>query len=398
MRVLILGIDGYIGWPLALTLLNNKHEVCGLDNFIRRKRVDAIGSNSLTPIVTPMERKIILRRYDNFIDQIAEITLSEFHYFGMSRVLAEFKPEVIIHLAEQPSAPWSMRDAESATITQRQNILGTLHLLWAMYQECPDSHLIKLGTMGEYGTPECFIPEGYIPWDCIGKDEIFHDTEAGCPMKGLPFPKQPGSWYHLSKVHDTYNINFACRNWKLRCTDIMQGVVYGLGGFDAEFITRFDYDEYFGTAINRFCAQAIVGHPLTVYGKGGQTRGFLPLKDSLKCIQLAMKHQPKAGDHRIFNQYESTYKIIDLAYMVKKAARNLGIYCDVKHYPNPREELEEHTYRTSNFNLTKIGYKPTTDTEGELVELLSNIYDYHDRVNRDVIVPRTVWNKDRLKI
>jgi len=283
MKILILGNDGYIGYPLTLHLLRKGHKVFGIDNLSRRRRVKEIGGDSLTPIISPISRKGYLKtRFPNYIDQV-DVTLGIDSPGYIKSILNSFKPEAIVHLAEMPSAPWSMRDATYAAATQFENVLGTLHLLWAIKEECPEAHLVKLGTMGEYGTPKCDIPEGRVKINCLDRTI---GSVTKCPMKGLLFPRTPGSFYHLSKVHDTFNIEFACRNWGLRSTDIMQGVVFGLpippyeiGDWwgsrispidSGDELTRFDYDEYFGTAINRFCAQAIIEHPLTVYGKGFQ--------------------------------------------------------------------------------------------------------------------------------
>jgi len=262
MKVLILGIDGYIGWPLAMHLRERGHEVIGLDNLIRRYRVQHEGSESLIPI-------------DGIVKRQQEFPIETTGLKSLTKLGSDL--DAIIHLAEQPSAPWSMRSVDTAIKTQYHNVLGTLNLLWLMQEHCPDAHLLKLGTMGEYGTPDCVIPEGTIPRLCIGIESMQsenYSVSTPCPMKGLPFPRSAGSFYHLSKVHDTYNIIFACKTWGLRSTDIMQGVVFGhLPG------TRFDYDECFGTVINRFCVQAVAGVPLTIYGEGGQTRGYLPLKN-----------------------------------------------------------------------------------------------------------------------
>ena len=279
MKVLIIGSDGYIGWTLMNHLLEKGHEVTGFDNLSRRNRVNEIGSDSLTIIDSHSDRcKMLDKVHSNSFNGIVRMTLGKADPHYIRQTLRTIRPDAIVHLGEMPSAPWSMIDPYKAAITQQENVIGTLHLLWAMKEECPNAHLVKLGTMGEYGTPNCRIPEGEIPEECIANVPGY---AIHCPMRGLLFPRTPGSFYHISKVHDTYNVEFACRNWGLRSTDIMQGVVFGL---DKDITTRFDYDEYFGTAINRFCAQAIIGHPLTVYGKGGQTRGFLTLSDSIQCF------------------------------------------------------------------------------------------------------------------
>jgi nucleoside-diphosphate-sugar epimerase len=390
MKILVLGSDGYIGYPLTLHLLNKGHEVSGLDNGSRRRRVEEIGGNSLTPITTQLERKNYLRsNYDNYKGQI-DITLGQDSYGYIRSVLRSIEPDCIVHLAEQPSAPWSMIDANHAKATQHENILGTLDLLWAMREVCPEAHLIKLGTMGEYGTPNCDIPEGFVPYNCIHKGRM----AINCPMSGLLFPRSPGSFYHLSKVHDTYNIKFARDTWGLRSTDIMQGVLFGVkvtGNESEDELTRFDYDEYFGTAINRFCAQALCDHPFTIYGKGGQTRGYLPLKDSIQCLTIAIDNPPNKGEYRTWNQFDTTFSINQLASIVSNQAFDLEIISFENHIENPRIEAEEHYYNPHHQTLFDLGYKPTGHIGREIRQLLLDLMPYKDRIIKDVIMPKTTW-------
>jgi UDP-sulfoquinovose synthase len=399
-RVLILGIDGYIGYALALDLMEKGYEVCGVDNLSRRNFIRLIGSDSLVPIPLISQRIRYLRGLPNYIDSMACINLGD-HYL-IKRILKEYKPDVIVHLAEQPSAPWSMRDVRSAIDTQVFNISGTLALLWAMKEECPDVHLIKLGTMGEYGTPDCDIPEGMIPKQpCVWTARRQAKKANGeivltrtCPMEGLPFPRSPGSFYHLSKVHDTHNIIFACKTWGLHSTDIMQGVVFGYPRYDytsPNETTRFDYDQYFGTVINRFCTQAIIEHDLTVYGEGEQARGFLPLRDSLQCLNIVIENPPKAGEYRTFNQYGHVHSIILLAILVRNAAKELGIEVDIKNIRNPRIEDNRHYYNPSNQGLLELGYEPTPDIGKEIYKLTEYLQQFKDNVREDVIMPTTKW-------
>lgn len=394
MKVAILGIDGYIGWSLTMHLLNRGHTLCGLDNYKRRQRVRILGSNSLTPITSVMNRDLYISELPTFDDRIANLDMKD--YRSLSSFLSFHKPDAIVHLAEQPSAPWSMKDVYESIHTQTDNVIGTLTLLWAMKKHCPQAHLVKLGTMGEYGTPNCDIPEGKIPENCIGIygtgfDEDFKDQSHSCPMQGLLFPRTPGSFYHLSKVHDTHNIHFACRNWGLRSTDIMQGVVFGLTDTSDFKVTRFDYDECFGTALNRFCAQAISGHPLTVYGEGNQTRGFLPLKDSIQCLTLALEQPPEEGEYRTLNQFENIYSINDLAYMVYECAASLDIKSSVRYHNNPRVEADKHYYNPAHQKLFDMGYAPTTNIQNEITELIKQILPYKDNVIKEVIMPKTNW-------
>ena len=389
-RVLILGIDGYIGYPLAIHLLKRGYKVYGLDSLIRRQRVKNCGSDSLIPISDPRERERHLQSL-GLADTTARTQLHD--YYITSKIISEYRPDTIIHLAEQPSAPYSMKGIYAAAETQYENILGTLGLLWAMREHCPDAHLIKLGTMGEYGTPNCEIPEGMIPEGCIGdfgQGEWKHD----CPMSGLMFPRSPNSFYHLSKVHDTYNIKFACDTWGLTSTDIMQGIVFGSGiepnTLEIE-LTRFDYDECFGTVINRFCAQAIVGTPLTVYGKGYQRRGFLPLRDSIQCLTLALENKPVKGTYRTFNQFEDIYSIQFLAETVVLQAKSLGIEAKIQYINNPRTELEKHHYTVVHDKLATLGYNPTSNINYDIHNLLATILPYAERVIREVALPKIYW-------
>lgn len=386
---MVLGSDGYIGYPLTWQLLERGHTVLGIDNLSRRSRVKELESDSLTPILSSNDRKEFFNTlFENYIGE-KNITLGRDSAVYLKNLAEAFKPDAIIHLAEQPSAAWSMKSAYYAGITQYENVIGTLQLLWVMQDVCPKAHLIKLGSMGEYGTPDCDIPEGRIPAFCIGNS---HNSEPLCGMAGLMFPRTAGSFYHLSKVHDTHNIEFACRNWRLRSTDIMQGVVYGLlPELDCP-LTRFDYDECFGTVINRFCVQAIAGMPLSVYGSGNQTRGLIHLVDSIKCIQIALDNPPKIGEYRTFNQFSNQYSVEFLAHIVEDEAYKLGIYNTVIEYlHNPRVEAEEHYYKPIHQNLYDLGYVPNTDIHSNIKGLLSQLIQYKDRIIRKVIQPTIEW-------
>lgn len=392
MRVLILGVDGYIGWPLALHLLKHGHEVYGVDNLSRRHGVKSIGSDSLTPILGYWDRSAILLDTSMIIADVAsEISWS----------IKFWKPDAIVHLAEQPSAPWSMRDLNRAWNTHYNNLKGTLNILFAMKEHCPEAHLVKLGTMGEYGTPDCVIPEGKIPEECIKDDGILLSTPNGiqklkCPMHGLPFPKSPGSFYHATKVHDSVNIQLACKIWNLCSTDVMQGVVFGVKtpemGDDTTLLTRFDYDQYFGTALNRFCTQALIGASITPYGKGGQTRGFLPLEDSVQCLRLAIENPPGLGEYRVFNQFERVYSINELARIVQEAGEKWGSCSSIRRVENPRHELEEHFYEPESKALRELGYDPQWAMKDKVEELIKDLLPYQDRVKEDVITPTTHWS------
>jgi UDP-sulfoquinovose synthase len=378
--VLILGIDGYLGWPLAMHLAQRGHSVWGMDNGSRRKLVRAMGSDSAIPI------RDLVTRVDAFGKGITGMSGEVTNYITMESTFQACKPDCIVHLAEQPSAPWSMGNFARARDTQINNVVGTLAVLWAMKELAPDAHLLKLGTMGEYGTPGCPIPEGFMQVNYRGKRKL-----------KLQFPRKPGSLYHASKVMDTCNVEMACRIWGLRSTDVMQGVVYGTRtdemASDPDLRTRFDMDESFGTAINRFCAAAVAGLPITPYGAGTQKRGFLPLRDSIQCLRLAVEKPPKPGEYRVFNQIEDVYTINGLAAEVARVGAELGLDTQVENVDNPRVEEEEHEYEVDHQHLVKLGYKPTSDMTAELRQVLTDLIPYADRIRayQEAIPPATRW-------
>ncbi len=386
MRVLILGGDGYLGWPTAMRFSDAGHEVAIVDNFSRRRWHTQLSTDSLTPIASLTDRIEAWREKSG--NEIRPFVGSIEDFGFLDAVIAETLPEAIIHYGEQPSAPYSMKSREAAVETQYTNVIGNLNLLFAIRDRVPDCHLVKLGTMGEYGTPNIDIEEGYI--------EIEHNGRKDT----LPFPKLPGSLYHLSKVHDSHNIHFACRIWGLRATDLNQGVVYGIETAeslgDDHLVTRFDYDEYFGTVLNRFCVQAVIGHPLTVYGEGGQTRGFLNIRDTLQCVDLAVNNPAELGEFRVFNQFTEQFSVAELAELVKRAAGELGHEVEVRNYPNPRVEAEQHYYNAANTKLHDLGLEPHHLGE-ELVRSMLGIIERHkDRVIERAILPRTRWRPGEL--
>ena len=383
MKVLVIGGDGYCGWATALYLSNRGYEVGILDSLVRRHWDMELGVETLTPTASIQQR--IQRWYDltgKSIDLfIGDITNYEF----LNKALLQFEPEAIVHFGEQRSAPFSMIDREHAVLTQVNNVVGTLNLLYVMRESFPDCHLVKLGTLGEYGTPNIDIEEGYITIEHNGRKDT------------LPYPKQPGSMYHLSKVHDSHNIHFACRIWGLRATDLNQGVVYGVlteeTGMDELLINRLDYDGVFGTALNRFCIQAAIAYPLTVYGKGGQTRGFLDIRDTVRCVELAIAHPADAGKFRVFNQFTERFSVGDLALMVKKAGNAIGLNVEIDHLENPRVELEEHYYNAKNTNLLDLGLQPHYLSDSLLDSLLNFAIKYQHRVDRAQILPKVSWRR-----
>ncbi len=381
MRVLVIGGDGYCGWATALHLSERGYEVGIADSLVRRHWDMSIGVETLTPI-SPIGRRI--ERWEQLTGKKIDLYLGDItDYPFLESTLQRFAPDAIVHFGEQRSAPFSMIDRQHAVLTQVNNVVGTLNLLYAMHDHCPDCHLVKLGTMGEYGTPNIDIEEGYITIQHNGREDR------------LPFPKQPGSFYHLSKVHDSHNIHFACRIWGLRATDLNQGVVYGVSTPETDrdelFINRFDYDGIFGTALNRFCVQAAIGHPLTVYGTGGQTRGFLDIRDTVRCIEITVANPPSQGEFRVFNQFTEQFSVLDLACMVKRAGAQFGLDVELRHMDNPRVEKEQHYYNAKNTQLRSLGLEPHCLSNSLLDSLLHFAVRYRDRVDKAQILPQVNW-------
>jgi UDP-sulfoquinovose synthase len=386
MKILILGGDGYCGWPTALHLSDAGHEVTIVDNLCRRRfDRDELGNTSLTPIRSLDER---VEAWQELSGQTIAVELGDLlDYDFLARVVAEAEPEAIVHYAEQRSAPYSMIDRQHAFFTQHNNVMGNLNLLYAIKEQAPAAHLVKLGTMGEYGTPNIDIEEGYL--------EIEHNGRTD----RLPYPKLPPSFYHCSKVHDSTNIHFACRIWGLRATDLNQGVVYGTvtdqTRRDRRLVNRFDYDDVFGTALNRFCVQAAIGHPLTVYGSGGQTRGYLDIRDTVRCIELACLNPAEPGEMRVFNQFTEQFSVRQLAELVVKASVELGIRAEITALANPRVEAAEHYYNAAHTALLDLGLEPHLLGESLLDSLVNIAIEHRDRVDLDLIMPRVDWRRSQ---
>lgn len=383
MKVLVIGGDGYCGWATSLYLSNKGYEVGIIDSLVRRHWDLELGADTLTPIA-PIQRR--LQRWKDLTGKSIDLFVGDItNYDFLIKALHQFQPEAIVHFGEQRSAPFSMIDREHAVLTQVNNVVGTLNLLYAMRQDFPDCHLVKLGTMGEYGTPNIDIEEGYITIEHNGRKDT------------LPYPKQPGSYYHLSKVHDSHNIHFACRVWGLRATDLNQGVVYGVlteeTGMDELLINRLDYDGVFGTALNRFCIQAAIGYPLTVYGKGGQTRGFLDIRDTVRCVEIAIANPAEAGQFRVFNQFTELFSVGDLAVMVQNAGTKMGLDVSVNHIDNPRVELEQHYFYAKNTSLLSLGLEPHYLSDSLLDSLLNFAHKYQHRVDKNQILPKVSWRR-----
>jgi UDP-sulfoquinovose synthase len=383
MKVLVIGGDGYCGWATALYLSNKGYDVGIIDSLVRRHWDLELGVQTLTPIAPIQQR---LQRWRDLTGKSIDLFVGDItNYEFLSKAMRQFEPEAIVHFGEQRSAPFSMIDREHAVMTQVNNVVGTLNLLYVMRQDFPDCHLVKLGTMGEYGTPNIDIEEGYITIEHNGRKDT------------LPYPKQPGSFYHLSKVHDSHNIHFACKIWGLRATDLNQGVVYGVlteeTGMDELLINRLDYDGVFGTALNRFCIQASIGYPLTIYGKGGQTRGFLDIRDTVRCVEIAIANPAQPGEFRVFNQFTELFSVGDLAVMVQNAGTKMGFDVHIDHIDNPRVEKEEHYFYAKNTSLLSLGLQPHYLSDSLLDSLLNFAGKYQHRVDKNQILPKVNWRK-----
>jgi UDP-sulfoquinovose synthase len=385
MKIAVLGGDGYCGWATALYLSQKGHSVAIVDNFLRRLWDHELGAPTLTPIRPLTDR---VRVWQNLTGKTIEMFVGDVaDYDFLASTLKSFEPEAIVHFAEQRSAPYSMIDRKHAVFTQVNNVVGTLNVLFAIREFLPDCHLIKLGTMGEYGTPNIDIEEGYIAIEHNGRKDV------------VPFPKQPGSFYHLSKVHDSHNMMFACKIWGIRATDLNQGVVYGTmtdeAALDEALINRFDYDDVFGTVLNRFCVQAAIGQPLTVYGKGGQTRGFLDIRDTVRCIEIACHNPAAKHECRVYNQFTEQFSILDLARLVEAAAKKMGIAVEIDHIPDPRVEAEQHYYNAKHSKLVDLGLQPHHLSDSLLDSLMNIALKYRDRVDTSLMLPQVNWREPK---
>jgi UDP-sulfoquinovose synthase len=387
LKVLILGGDGYCGWPTSLHLSDAGHDVVIVDNCVRRQIDAELSAESLTPIASLKDRVKAWREVSGQQMGVEFGDLLDWEF--VSDLFERHQPEAVVHFAEQRAAPYSMIDRRHAVYTQHNNIIGNLNVLFAINEYAPDCHLVKLGTMGEYGQPNIDIEEGFIEIEHKGRKDV------------LPFPKQPGSWYHLSKVHDSYNIHFACKIWGIRATDLNQGVVYGTVTpqmeRDPRLMNRFDYEEVFGTVLNRFCVQAAIGHPLTVYGNGSQTRGYLDIRDTVRCIELAVENPAERGEFRVFNQFTEEFSVRQLAELVIDAAGKLGVEARLEEIENPRVEKYDHYYNAAHTKLLDLGLEPHYLGDGLLDSLMNIAIQYGDRIDRDVVMPSVDWRTGKAK-
>ncbi len=384
MRILILGGDGYLGWPSAMYFSARGHEVAVCDNMMKRYWEAEIGVEPLVPVPTLYAR---VKRWRELTGRTVELFVGDIahnHRF-VYNVLDRFLPEAIIHYAEQPSAPFSMMDRDKCLLTQTNNVGGTLNVLFGTRHACPDAHIVKLGTMGEYGTPNIDIEEGWLELEHKGrKDRVL-------------YPKKPGSFYHLSKVHDSHNLEFACRIWGSRVTDLNQGIVYGIDtnetALDPGLITSFHYDAIFGTVLNRFIVQTAYGMPMSVYGKGGQTRGFLNIRDTLRCVELAVLNPAAPGEFRVFNQFTEQFSVAQLAEWVKRVAQRRGLAAAIDYIPNLRIEAEQHYYNARHTALPSLGLEPHLLSDRVLDHMLDMVTASHGRIDPSTIAPSVAWRQ-----
>mmetsp|Transcript_25292 Transcript_25292/g.86638 ORF Transcript_25292/g.86638 Transcript_25292/m.86638 type:complete len:484 (-) Transcript_25292:153-1604(-) len=382
-KVLVIGGDGYCGWATSLYLSKQGYDVAILDNLCRRTFDQQLGFDTLTPIASIHDR---VAKWKELTGKEIQLFIGDvLDYEFLANAFTQFSPDAAVHFGEQRSAPYSMMDRSRAVFTQHNNVIGTINVLFAIKEFAPECHLIKLGTMGEYGTPNIDIEEGYITITHNGRTDT------------LPYPKQGSSFYHLSKCHDSANILFATKCWNLRATDLNQGVVYGTSteecDMDPVLINRLDYDGVFGTALNRFCIQAAIGHPITVYGKGGQTRGFLDIRDTVRCIEIACENPADYGEMRVYNQFTEQFSVNDLARIVTDGGKKLGLSPETISVPNPRFEAEEHYYNAKHSKLEDLGLKPHLMSDNVMETLLAFAVQYKDRVKRELVMPAVKWTE-----
>ena len=382
MKIVILGADGYLGWPTCMYLSQRDHEVTAVDNYFRRNASIALDCEPLYPVPNLHQRASLWKNVSgkDISVRIGDAT----NYSFLLELFRVIKPDVVVHYAEQPSAPYSMVNRDTAAFTIQNNLLSTLNIAFAVKETNPGCHIVKLGTMGEYGTPNIDIEEGWLDIEHKGRKDRFL------------FPRQAGSVYHTTKIHDTDLLWFFVRTWGLRVTDLMQGPVYGLSTDEADNDPRlrshFNYDEVFGTVLNRFVVQAVAGHPLTVYGKGGQTRGYINIRDTMQCVYLAATKPASEGELRIFNQVTETFTVNELAEMVRTTGNTLGFNVHIKHLENPRKEKEEHYYNPKYTGLQELGLKPHYLTGNVLEGLFGTVAHYKERIHRDAIFRGIKWD------
>ena len=381
MRVLVLGADGYLGWPTCMYFSQRGHQVMGVDNYFRRNAAIELDCEPLIPTPNLIQRAKIWKEITG--KEIDVIIRDVTDYGPLLSIFKEYRPDVVVHYAEQPSAPYSMINRDTAAVTVRNNLISTLNIVYAVREVKPDCQIIKIGTMGVYGTPNIDIEEGWIDVEHKGRKDRFL------------FPRQASSLYHTTKIQDTDMLWFYVRTWGISATDLMQGPVYGIAtdetDLDSRLIPNFNYDEIFGTVLNRFIVQAVAGHPLTVYGKGNQIRGYLNIKDTMQCVYLSATQPAEPGSLRVFNQLTETFSVNQLAENVKTVGDRLGYSVHIKYYENPRVEKEDHYYNPKYTGLLQLGLEPHYLDDDIIEGMFRLVEKYKDRINRDAIFRGITW-------
>lgn len=382
MRVLILGGDGYLGWPTAMYLAGKGDEIMVADNYFRRRVSTELNREPLMPLLNLHQRAALWEAVSGYRVKVSIGDICDYPF--LLNIFNEFQPEAVIHYAEQPAAPYSMMGHQEAIFTLKNNLVSTANVIHAVKEINPDCHIVKLGTMGVYGTPNIDIEEGYLEVEHKGRKHKFL------------YPKAPGSLYHVTKAQDGDLLYFYCRMWDIRVTDLNQGPVYGLETEESKQDDRlapiFNYDDIFGTVLNRFLVQAVAGVPLTVYGKGGQIRGYLNIMDTLACVELALRHPAAAGEYRVFNQYVETFSVNELAAKVQAAGKELGLDVLINNIPNPRREAEEHYYNPVHTGLLSLGLQPHYLDEATMITMLHKVKKYEPLIHPELITPQVRWN------
>ena len=376
-KIMVLGAEGYVGWNLTM-FLAKKYEVITIDNSLKRRIAKGKSLIKTLPIKKRIKvyKKVFKKDIKYYNCDICQ------DYKKLFKILKKEQPDVIINLAQLPSAPYSM-EFHGGTLTIVNNEMGNYNVLWGMKLYCPKAHLIKMGTMGEYGTPNIAIPEGFLKVKYKGRSDV------------LPFPKQAGSFYHWAKVTESNHSMFASKVWGLKITDLMQGVLYGLETDesieDHRLLSDFYYDSDWGTALNRFVVQMVSGYPITPFGKGKQKRGFLNIKDALQCFDLYIKNPPKQGEYKVVNQLcEQGFTINELAGTVQDIGISMGKWSVIQNIDNPRMENEDHYYHAETNTLDKLKLKKV-NFKKEITNLIEVVEEYKKNIDIKLIKPTTTW-------